>query len=440
MPPRSFLTRTITLSARERLHYINRLYFFNKVIKLKQIINNCLDHIIDEYYCSVHVCTKFLIFKMKLNQKEKPPIIWLNASVFVITFAVAVIGTPTWAWYHGFDWAQIGMLVFGFTFSGLSITAGYHRLWSHKTYEAHPVLKFILVLGGAYALQNSVLHWSADHRAHHRHVDNNALDPYSAGRGFWFSHIGWMLREYQKHCHSDYNNCRDLQKDKIVMWQHKYYLPLVLLMNIGVPIVFSLVHGDLWGAIILIGFARLVLNHHTTFFINSLAHIWGTRPYTKSNSARDNGFLAFLTFGEGYHNFHHIFENDYRNGIYWWQFDPTKWLIRLGSWLGLTKKLRVTPQNRIEKVRATMLLKSIQTHLRANPNTTHRVQLLEQEYQALVTRMSDYYEAKKRLINLKKQNLLKKYDRAILLQQLQILKSEFHQQKRNWHNLTASYA
>ncbi|WP_150137925.1 acyl-CoA desaturase [Candidatus Enterovibrio escicola] len=376
---------------------------------------------------------------MESNQKQKPPIIWINVLVFTITFAVAAIGTPFWAWYHGFDWAQFTMLVAGFTFGGMSITAGYHRLWSHKTYEAHPVLKLTFALGGAYSLQNSILHWSSDHRMHHRHVDKNDVDPYSAKLGFWYSHIGWILREYQKQRYYDYSNCRDLKKDKIVILQHKYYLPLALITNLLIPVIFGLIHGDLWGSIILIGFTRLVLNHHTTFFINSLAHMWGNQPYTEKNTARDNGVLALLTFGEGYHNFHHIFENDYRNGIYWWQFDPTKWLIKSVSMIGLTQKLRITQPDRIEKVRATMVLKNIKTRLSEIPNASHRLQILEQEYDALVLRMSDYYGAKKHLIDLTKQNLLKKYEAVILIQQLKILKENFQRQERNWRALTTNY-
>jgi stearoyl-CoA desaturase (delta-9 desaturase) len=102
---------------------------------------------------------------------------------------------------------------------------------------------------------------------------------------------------------------------------------------------------------LLAGVLRMVMTHHTTFFINSLAHIWGSQPFTDRNSARDNGILAFFTFGEGYHNFHHLFENDYRNGIQWWQFDLTKWLIRTAAWCGLAKDLRSCPEERIEQAR-----------------------------------------------------------------------------------------
>ena len=101
--------------------------------------------------------------------------------------------------------------------------------------------------------------------------------------------------------------------------------------------------------LLLAGVLRLVVSHHTTFFINSLAHFWGRRPYTEENTARDNDVLALLTYGEGYHNFHHLFQNDYRNGIRWWQFDPTKWLIKLLSWVGLTSDLKRTSSFKIRE-------------------------------------------------------------------------------------------
>ncbi|MCP5009985.1 MAG: acyl-CoA desaturase, partial [Aestuariibacter sp.] len=259
---------------------------------------------------------------------KKPRLIITNILVFVITGLIAFVGVPYWAMTQGFDTTEIVTTLVLFYATGMSITAGYHRLWSHKTYDAHPVVKVVLAIGGAMALQNSILHWSSDHRVHHRHVDEDDKDPYSAGKGLWFSHIGWMLREYQSHRYDDYSNCKDLQKDKVVMWQHNHYLPIVLIANFGLTGFLGWLNGDIFSMILLAGVFRLVAVHHVTFFINSLAHFWGSQPYTDTNSARDNGILAFFTFGEGYHNFHHIFEYDYRNGIRWYQFDPTKWLIK----------------------------------------------------------------------------------------------------------------
>ncbi|MDX1302098.1 acyl-CoA desaturase [Photobacterium sp.] len=371
---------------------------------------------------------------------NRPPIIWLNAFIFTVTLAIAVIATPLYAYFVGFDWTQAIMLLFTFSYCGLSITAGYHRLWSHKAYEANGVLRFIFAVGGAFALQNSILHWSSDHRVHHRHVDNNEKDPYSAKRGFFYSHIGWMLREYHASRYTDYSNCRDLQKDKIVMWQHKYYIALAIVTNVGIPLLFGLIHGDVWGALLLVGVVRLVLSHHTTFFINSLAHIWGAQPYTDKNTARDNGFLAFLTFGEGYHNYHHIFEHDYRNGIRWWQFDPTKWLIKSCFWLGLTKNLRVCPEERIEKSRATMTLKRLQAKLSTTSHSNVCQQRLEEEYEALMIKISDYYSAKKRMIELKKARLVKHYENFEFVQQYSEMKRHLKEQRKTWKMVTAQYA
>jgi len=371
---------------------------------------------------------------------KKPRIIWLNVSVFVLTFLVAAIGVPYWAITHGFSNTLIAAAIISFIYCGMSITTGYHRLWSHKTFQAHWSLRFLCALGGAFALQNSILHWSSDHRIHHKHVDNNDKDPYSAKMGFWYSHIGWMCREYQASRYTDYSNARDLQKDPIVMWQHKHYLLLTILMNFGVPIAVGFISGDMVGSLLMVGFLRLVLSHHTTFFINSLAHVWGKQTYTDKNTARDNGILAFFTFGEGYHNFHHIFENDYRNGILWWQFDPTKWLIKSCEFIGVTKKLRVSPEDKIEKAKLAMTLKLSQQKLKLHPQAEQMLVNLQHEYDELIAKMNDYYSTKKKLIMAKREQLRADVENSDLVKQYQELKQKFIEQKRSWQLLTAQLA
>jgi len=366
---------------------------------------------------------------------NKPPLILTNVLVFLITGAIACIGVPVWIAHHGIDWAEIGTAIFLFYFTGMSITAGYHRLWSHKTYDANIVVRIILAIGGAMALQNSILHWSSDHRVHHRHVDDNDNDPYSAKKGLWFAHIGWMLREYQAKRYDDYGNCKDLQKDKVVMWQHNYYLPIVLAANFGITALLGWLNGDVLGMVLIAGVLRLVLVHHVTFFINSLAHFWGSQPYTDKNSARDNGVLAFFTFGEGYHNYHHIFEYDYRNGIRWYQFDPTKWLIRGLSYLGLTHNLRKVPEERIEKARAAMQLQRASEKASLLPNAEEVMHTIQAEYDLLMQRMSDYYATKKRLMRLKQKTIKRSIEGLELTYKYKELKHAFALQKQKWLHL-----
>lgn len=366
---------------------------------------------------------------------KKPPLLIVNILVFLITGLFAVIAVPIEAYINGFDAFEITACILLLGFCGISITAGYHRLWSHKAYEANAFVRFVLAIGGAMALQNSILHWSSDHRIHHKHVDDNDKDPYSAKMGFWYSHIGWMLREYQAHRYNDYSNCRDLQKDKIVMWQHKYYLALTLGTNFGIPLFLGWLNGDIIGMLLIAGFLRLVIGHHVTFFINSLAHIWGSQPYTDKNTARDNGFLALLTFGEGYHNYHHIFEYDYRNGIKWWHFDPTKWLIKSLSFIGWTKNLRKCPEERIEKAKLEMQLKKAKEKISQLPNADEVLHTLQQEYEELVQKMSEFYATKKRLLEIKKHKLKRSYEKLELDYKYKELKQALALHKQKWSRL-----
>ncbi|PLW67973.1 acyl-CoA desaturase [Pseudohalioglobus lutimaris] len=332
---------------------------------------------------------------------NKPSLNPVNVIIFVGLPIAALILVPAWGFYHGFSAAQwLWALVFLYL-NGLSITGGYHRLWSHKAYQAHPALKWFYALWGAGALQNSILIWSADHRRHHRYVDDNERDPYSAGRGLWFSHMGWMLRDYQTN-DPDFSNARDLQRDAVVMFQHKHYIALTVLMNVGLPLLLGFYLGDVIGTLLLVGLFRLIVNHHVTFFINSLAHFWGRRPYTESNSARDNGFLAFLTYGEGYHNYHHIFQTDYRNGIRWWQWDPTKWLIYGCSRIGLTRDLVRIPDFKIQRAILDTQFKRARSKLEASANPESLRAILEREYQQFTDSINQWtslqaerYETKK---------------------------------------------
>lgn len=345
--------------------------------------------------------------------EQKPPLLWMQSILFSSTLLIAAIGVPWYGFSQGFTWGGWLAFIVILGANGMSITAGYHRLWAHNSYKAHPLLKIMFALWGAAATQNSILIWASGHRRHHRHVDDIDNDPYSAKKGLWYSHIGWMLRDYEASS-DDFSNARDLQRDKIVMWQHNNYLALVLIMNIAPAVILGFITGNMLENILLAGVLRLVVSHHTTFFINSLAHYWGRRPYTDENTARDNDFLALLTYGEGYHNYHHIFQNDYRNGIRWWQYDPTKWLIKTASWLGLTWDLRKVPDFKIQRAILTMQFKKAESALRQSKgaDAKHFGAFLEQEYQQFCEYLNDWstvsqswMEAKRGLISAQKEAL-----------------------------------
>lgn len=225
------------------------------------------------------------------------------------------------------------------------ITTGYHRLISHKSYEAHPVLKFLLLFFGTGTIQNSALVWATDHRLHHQFEDT-PKDPYNIRQGFWWAHFKWML--YKDHKDYFKRIPPDLQNDKLVQLQHRFFFPMAFFMSFGVPTIIGYFLGSALGGFVIGGLLRYTLSSHCTFLINSAAHTFGKSRFSKSLTARDNPFLAFLTFGEGYHSFHHKFQNDYRNGIRWYHWDPTKWAIFLFSKVGLARNLKTTPDARIQ--------------------------------------------------------------------------------------------
>lgn len=253
--------------------------------------------------------------------------------------------------------ADIPHSVIWYFMTGLGITAGYHRLYAHRSYNASPALQYILLCWGAGAVQGSVKWWSRGHRAHHRYTDTK-LDPYSAHEGFFWSHIGWMLVKPRGKI--GVADISDLSKNPCVRWQHNNYLTLLVSMSLGVPtLVAGLGWGDWMGGLFYAGAARLVFVHHSTFCVNSLAHWLGETPFDNKHTPKDHFITALVTVGEGYHNFHHQFPMDFRNAIKWYQYDPTKWFIWTMYKVGLASHLKKFPDNEIRKGQYTMKLQQL---------------------------------------------------------------------------------
>ncbi len=334
--------------------------------------------LISEKSATIHRLRPYIVVFMS-QSSASPSINWPAAVMFSITTLVTLVAVPWYGISFGYGLSAWLAYVLLTSMTELAITAGYHRLWSHNTYNAHWSLRLYYALFGAMALQNSILVWCSGHRTHHRFVDDVDKDPYSAKRGLWFSHMGWMLRNYESG-KINLDNAKNLLKDPIVVWQHQYYLWIALAMNFAIPIGLGLIFGNIWEMVLLAGFLRIVTAHHFTFFINSIVHKWGSQPYTDENTARDNGFFAILTHGEGYHNFHHIFQNDYRNGVRWWQWDPTKWFIALAAFLGLAQDLKRISNFKIMRARVQMQFKRAQEKLEKNTGKEQWSKHLEDEY------------------------------------------------------------
>jgi stearoyl-CoA desaturase (Delta-9 desaturase) len=378
-------------------------------------------------------------------REEHAPINWVTTILFTVTPLAALVFVPWYGITHGYSWAAVILFVVLQWAGGLAITAGYHRLWSHRTYNAHWSVRLFFMLFGAMSLQNSILIWSSQHRTHHRFVDDVDKDPYSARRGFWFSHMGWILRDYPSGV-NDFSNARDLERDPMVMFQHRYYVPLTLFMNIAFPLLLGWAVGDVWGVFLLAGLLRLVINHHCTWFINSLAHMWGSQPYTDENTARDNGALAFFTFGEGYHNFHHIFQNDYRNGIRWWQWDPTKWLINALSAMGLADNLKTVPDLWIQRAQIAMQFKRMEAALekRRARGTDEQIERFKarvsEEYAAFRKALEEWSKLRDQWVTDRKQRMLQRWEETSLRSRMREIEHSLRMQRRRLRMMTKAYA
>ncbi|KAJ9319535.1 hypothetical protein DTO271D3_304 [Paecilomyces variotii] len=283
------------------------------------------------------------------------PITWRNwyqhvnwLSVFFI-IVIPLMGFIA-AYHYPLQRATAAFAIFYYFNTGLGITAGYHRLWAHSSYRASTPLKIYLAAVGVGAVQGSIRWWSRGHRAHHRYTDTTK-DPYSVRKGFWYSHLGWMIMK-QNPKSIGRADITDLNKDPIVIWQHRNYIKAVLFMGLIFPtLVCGISWGDWVGGFIYAGILRATFVQQATFCVNSLAHWLGDQPFDDRNSPRDHVITALVTLGEGYHNFHHEFPSDYRNAIEWWQYDPTKWAIWTWKQLDLAYDLKQFKQNEIEKGR-----------------------------------------------------------------------------------------
>ncbi|KAJ3574410.1 hypothetical protein NP233_g1779 [Leucocoprinus birnbaumii] len=277
-----------------------------------------------------------------------------NCAVLILTHGVGLLGPI-------FITCQWKTLLFALSYAyllGFGITAGYHRLWSHRSYNASLPLQYFLAVLGAGAVQYDIQWWCRQHRAHHRYTDTE-LDPYGAPRGFWYSHIGWLI--FVNRQKIGFADISDLRNDPVVQWQRRNFVLLALFVAFVIPgsIPYWLWNETISGCIVYAIAFRICYLHHVTFSVNSLAHWLGEATYDDKDTPRDHFLTALVTLGEGYHNFHHQFPMDYRNAIKWYQYDPSKWFIWVCEKLGFADNLKVCADNEIRKSEYTMQLNSL---------------------------------------------------------------------------------
>lgn len=251
---------------------------------------------------------------------------------------------PFFAFFTGttaFDWALCVFLYFTRMFF---VTGGYHRYFSHRTFKTSRFFQFILAGGAQSSVQKGVLWWAANHRIHHKHSDTPE-DPHSANvYGFWYAHMGWIMGpEYKP---TRYDLIRDL-KHRELYWLNKYHFVPPLVLAIAVWLIGNKVNGTGffdWGAgvsTLLIGFfASTIFLFHGTFTINSLMHKIGNQRYKTGDQSRNSFILAIVTMGEGWHNNHHYYQSTARQGFYWWEFDPTYYILRVLGFFGIVWDIR----------------------------------------------------------------------------------------------------
>ena len=279
-----------------------------------------------------------------LTLSARPPYDQGKLVPFWLVHVAALFGCALW-WLGTIPVSPATLILAAiyFCISSTSITAGYHRLFSHPTYKARWPLKLFYLLFGAAAVQGSAIQWSAQHRDHHTFCDKNG-DPYNIKMGFWYAHWGWVMRK----TFPNYKRVKDLEKNRLLILQYKVYLPLAIGNAFILPAIIGWVFwGEAWSSLFIAGFLRVVIQWHMTFCVNSVAHYFGSQKYTIKYSARGSWWLSFVTWGEMDHNFHHAYPNDFRTGARWWDFDPSKLFIWICSKIGLASELKRTDANKI---------------------------------------------------------------------------------------------
>lgn len=258
---------------------------------------------------------------------------WVNLTIVTVFHVLAIVALFYFNWQNLFI-----MLVLNWMVASLGVGIGYHRLLTHRGFKAPKWLEYTLTMLGSLAIQDGALKWVATHRIHHAHTETEK-DPHSPreGGGYW-SHLGWIIRGKAQGQNQETfaRYVPDLLKDPIHVWMANHYY----IFTIALGLILFAVGG--WSMVLWGIFLRTVFGWHSTWIVNSITHIWGTRRFSTQDDSTNNGLVAFFSFGEGWHNNHHAHPASARHGLTWYEFDMNWQTIRLFKKLGWAKQIRET--------------------------------------------------------------------------------------------------
>ncbi|XP_037269414.1 stearoyl-CoA desaturase 5 isoform X1 [Rhipicephalus microplus] len=284
----------------------------------------------------------------------KTEVVWRNVAVFALLHSMALYGLYL-SITSKVKWQTAVFSVTWGVCAGLGVTAGAHRLWSHRSYKARFPLRVVLMIFNCMACQNDLYEWTRDHRVHHKFSESNA-DPHNVNRGFFFAHVGWLMCKK----HPDVMrkgkavDCSDLLKDPVIRFQKAYYVPLTTFFCFYLSTVLPhhLFGESYWVGFFVATMLRYVISLNFTWLVNSAAHLWGNRPYDKNISPAENRFVSWAAIGEGFHNYHHTFPWDYSTSELGWKLNFTTFFIDTMAKLGLAYDLKTVPKDVVEKRKA----------------------------------------------------------------------------------------
>lgn len=366
---------------------------------------------------------------MKQNERD-----WGTTSFIFGYHILLLVAMPFYFYYNSPSWKMWTASLILFYVTGIAVTAGYHRLYSHLTYKTNKWVEGFLLFFASMATQGSALKWSHDHRRHHAFVDTDE-DPYSISKGFWFAHILWLFRKTKP---IEKKVVADLYRNPLVMFQHNNYALCMVVSNTVFSLFLGFILNDYLGAFAISWLLRLFFSHHFTWFINSLAHTWGVQSFSKEHSAVDNYVICLMTFGEGYHNYHHTFALDYRNGIKWYHFDPTKWVIWTLYKLNLASNLKRTSPLQIKQKMLSEGKEELFEKLKHYwaENKAHLEASVEKMSADILIKVSKFQELSSQYRDSKKQNV---QDRALVVKlknEINSLNKDIQEDWKNWKKLS----